>query len=142
VERILEGYQIGPNKTKVAVITFSAGSRLEFDFNRYDTKEAVLEAIKDLAYTDGMCTTIYRALKQARQEVFDARAGDRPDVKNVVIILTDGETNPGTDRHKFPRTKILFLSFSSCTILCSMQVDTTFIVCPWPKPSRERKLMN
>lgn len=97
VERVLEGYQIGPNKTKVAVITFSAGSRLEFDFNRYDTKEAVLRAIRGLSYTDGMCTTIYRALKQARQEVFVAHAGDRPGFKNLVIILTDGETNPGTD---------------------------------------------
>ncbi|XP_062599873.1 collagen alpha-1(XII) chain-like [Saccostrea cucullata] len=108
VERVLERYEIGPNKTKVAVITFSAGSKLEFDFNRYQTKDEVLRAIRSIPYTDGMCTTIYRALKQAREEVFVPKAGDRENVKNLAVILTDGETNPGRyDLFTFPMAKSL-----------------------------------
>nr|XP_022302314.1 collagen alpha-1(XIV) chain-like [Crassostrea virginica] len=95
VEKVLEGYQIGSNRTKVAVITFSAGSRLEFDFNGHNSKDDVIRAIRGLSYTDGMSTTIYRALEQARREVFTPGAGDRPNVKNLAVILTDGETNPG-----------------------------------------------
>lgn len=95
MEKVLEGYQIGSNRTRVAVITFSAGSRLEFDFNRHNSKDDVIRAIRGLPYTDGMSTTIYRALEQARREVFTPGAGDRPNVKNLAVILTDGETNPG-----------------------------------------------
>ena len=94
MEKVLEGYQIGSNRTKVAVITFSAGSRLEFDFNGHNSKDDVIRTIRGLPYTDGMSTTVYRALEQARREVFTPGAGDRPNVKNLAVILTDGETNP------------------------------------------------
>uniref|UniRef100_K1PE28 Collagen alpha-1(XII) chain n=1 Tax=Magallana gigas TaxID=29159 RepID=K1PE28_MAGGI len=108
VERVLEGYEIGTNRTKVAVITFSAGSRLEFDFNRYNTKADVLQGIRNIPYTDGMSTTIYRALEQARREVFVPEAGDRPSFKNLAVILTDGETNPGSfDPYSFLMGKTL-----------------------------------
>lgn len=100
MEKVLDGYEIGTNKTKVAVITFSAGSRLEFDFNRYNTKADVLQGIRSIPYTDGMSTTIYRALEQARREVFVPEAGDRPSFKNLAVILTDGETNPGEKRNR------------------------------------------
>ncbi|XP_061181225.1 collagen alpha-1(XII) chain-like [Saccostrea echinata] len=108
VERVLERYEIGTNKTKVAVITFSAGSKLEFDFNRYNRKDEVLRAIRSIPYTDGLCTTIYRALKQAREEVFVPQAGDRENFKNLAVILTDGETNPGRyDLYTLPKAKSL-----------------------------------
>lgn len=100
MEKVLDGYEIGTNKTKVAVITFSAGSRLEFDFNRYNTKADVLQGIRSIPYTDGMSTTIYRALEQARREVFVPEAGDRPSFKNLAVILTDGETNPGDKKEQ------------------------------------------
>lgn len=33
------------------------------------------------------------ALKQTKQDLFNIRHGDRPDVRNVVIIIADGESN-------------------------------------------------
>lgn len=42
MERVFEGYEIGINRIKVVVIIFSVGSRLEFDFNRYNIKVDVL----------------------------------------------------------------------------------------------------
>ncbi len=57
----------------------------------------MLNAIRSLEYTGGVTHTD-AALNQAISDVL-GQAGDRPDVTNVVIIITDGVPNP-TDRRR------------------------------------------
>lgn len=41
---------IGPEKTRVAVILYSTESKIEFDFDDYDSKDAVMQAIQEIKF--------------------------------------------------------------------------------------------
>ncbi|KAK3106280.1 hypothetical protein FSP39_016752 [Pinctada imbricata] len=76
--------------------------------DKYFNSEEVLRAVKNINYTDGMCTLIYRGLEQARTDIFNTDTGARPDIQDVAIVLTDGETNPGRmDPYSLPYAKTL-----------------------------------
>ncbi|KAK3083543.1 hypothetical protein FSP39_025167 [Pinctada imbricata] len=77
---------------RIAVITFSDNARLEFNLNRYTTRAEVEGALQRVSYVYGSTHTA-EALRMAREQVFTGSGGDRPDVPNVVIIVTDGESN-------------------------------------------------
>ena len=43
----------------------------------------------------GLTTRIDRALRLAQAELFEPENGGRPDVKDILILLTDGTQTPG-----------------------------------------------
>lgn len=63
---------------------------------RYWERESVMAAIDRLEYIAGQTNTS-GALDVSRIFVFNASRGDRPDVTNVAVIITDGRaTDPTT----------------------------------------------
>jgi|SRR6218665_298749 len=63
-----------------------------FDF-RYTSKAELMNAIQNLPYPGGTTDTA-GGLHMMRTQVFSV-AGDRPDVNNTAIIITDGQpTDP------------------------------------------------
>jgi Mg-chelatase subunit ChlD len=63
-------------------------------------KEDVLKAIGAITHSLGDATRTYLALEHTHSVIYKAGNGERPDVLDVIIVLTDGETNPGSyDRH-------------------------------------------
>ena len=73
---VVKGFDIGKDKLRVGMISFSTSTKLVFDFNRYNTKDAVMNAISK-APKEGLSTYTDRALDQARTELFQARSGLR-----------------------------------------------------------------
>ena len=73
---VVKGFDIGKDKVRVGMISFSTSTKLVFDFNRYNTKDAVMNAISK-APKEGLSTYTDRALDQARTELFQARSGLR-----------------------------------------------------------------
>ncbi len=43
-----------------------------------------------LSHVSCICTSLFRL---ARRDVFDENHGDRPDQNNVILLITDGESN-------------------------------------------------
>ena len=60
--------------------------------NRYSTKSEVLNAISKIKYAYGSTNTA-DAIKTMADEMFTRRNGDRPDVENACIVITDGVSN-------------------------------------------------
>ncbi|WAR09789.1 CO6A6-like protein [Mya arenaria] len=80
---------IDSGNTRVAVITYSTRVRVEFYLNSYDSKEELLSAIENIEYVYGDTNTA-DAIKTMRTRSFNKNYGDRVNISNVGVIITDG----------------------------------------------------
>ncbi|XP_064601374.1 collagen alpha-4(VI) chain-like [Liolophura sinensis] len=88
---VVQHFDVGQDNVRVGLITFNFGALVEFNLNQFSTKEEVLQAFDHVqGIHEGTAT--HRALKYAREISFTAENGDRPDIPNVAILLTDGQS--------------------------------------------------
>ncbi|XP_046571266.1 fibrillin-1-like [Haliotis rubra] len=92
VADVVSGANISTDAVQVSVITFSTSSAIDINFDDYSNDAAGLQtAITGLVYARGGGTNTAEALNLAADTVFSAnRRGERPDARNVVIVVTDG----------------------------------------------------
>ena len=90
---VIGAFTIGPDDTRVGAIIFSTEARLAFSLNTFTTKDEIQNAIRNLRYMAGLTNT-REALIQTRLQCFNPTTGDRPDVNNLAIIVTDGTPYP------------------------------------------------
>lgn len=94
VREFVELFEIGLDRTRVALIQYSDQIRHEFDLDQYTDKASVLRAITETQYLTGLTRT-GAAIQHMVQEGFSERRGARPqnnDIARVAIILTDGRS--------------------------------------------------
>ena len=92
IKSIINQLEVAQDRTRVGVITWGDESFLRFPLNKYPAKQDVLQAIDALPFTDGRTNTA-SALKRLHTEMFIPSAGDRSEVPNHALILTDGQSN-------------------------------------------------
>ncbi|XP_035667592.1 CUB and sushi domain-containing protein 3-like [Branchiostoma floridae] len=86
--------------TRIGLVQFSDTNRQEFHLNRYSSKQAVLSAINNISHTSGG-SFIGSAIDYARLISFTAANGNRANVPDGMIVVTDGRTD---DEVEFPST--------------------------------------
>jgi len=80
---------IDSGSTRVGAVTFSSAVGSFFNLDQYTTVAGVQSGISGLVHQkDGTDTA--EALDYVRTNMLISSAGDRPDVPNVVIVMTDG----------------------------------------------------
>ncbi len=89
VNNIIDEFPIGDHGARIGLVTFSTLANLEFPLNRYNTKEQIHGAVRRLPYRDAWTNTA-AALRITRTECFHPLSGDRPQAKNIAIVITDG----------------------------------------------------
>ncbi len=94
---LVNAFTIGPDATRVGAVLFSEQVNLEFTLSTYDTASDISAALLALPYL-GQTTNTPQALIQTRTDCFSAANGDRPDVPNLAIIVTDGVPFPDSRR--------------------------------------------
>ena len=94
---LVGAFSIGPDGTRVGSIVFSEQVRLAFSLDRYTTTQEIQDAIVNLAYM-GQTTNTPEALIQTRLQCFNTATGDRPNIVNLAIIVTDGVPFPDDRR--------------------------------------------
>jgi collagen type VI alpha len=88
-KQAIYGLPIG--QTRVAVITFADNPSISFDLATYTTPAQIRNA---LAFSQaGGVTNTQAAINLAYNTGFTAPRGDRPGVKNVMVVVTDGNSN-------------------------------------------------
>lgn len=80
---------VGKNEVHIGVMQFSSEQRLEFPLGRYVTKGDMLAAIDGMQQMDGGTLT-GQAIAEVSQ-YFDPARGGRPDLRQRLIVITDGE---------------------------------------------------
>ena len=83
---------IDSGNTRVGLVTYATTARTRFDLNSYTTVASVQAAILALDYATGNTDTA-AALAHARTSMLTSVAGDRSNVPNVVVVLTDGQSD-------------------------------------------------
>ena len=94
---LVGAFTVGPEATRVGAIVFSENVNLVFRLDTFSTGSEVERALRNIAYM-GQTTNTPEALIQTRNQCFNPATGDRPDVRNLAIIVTDGLPFPGSRR--------------------------------------------
>jgi len=81
--------------TRVGLIMFANDGQVQWQLYEYSDKNSVLNRIDDLKnrYLGGWTNTP-DALRKMQDDMFQSWNGDRSDVTNLAIVITDGVSNP------------------------------------------------
>ena len=96
LSQIVDRLDIDSSNTRVGVVTFSSKVGNTIDLNAHLSVARLQSAIMSLSYTAGTTNTA-AALAYVRTKMLTAAAGDRTNVPNVVIVLTDGASDNVAD---------------------------------------------
>ena len=90
---------IGPNATHAAFILFAENAEVlnTFADSEYYSNENVQHLIEGIPVKLGSRSYIDRALKAAADKLYTVQGGNRPDFPNLLILMTDGKTNPASE---------------------------------------------
>ncbi|KAK3083413.1 hypothetical protein FSP39_021982 [Pinctada imbricata] len=86
---------------RVGMVSFSTAVTVEFQLKSFSTRKDVFDEIDKGFLREGSTNTA-DALKVVHQNVFTEENGDRPNVKNIAILITDGVSimNPRRTIHE------------------------------------------
>uniref|UniRef100_A0A673FNT5 Collagen alpha-1(XII) chain n=1 Tax=Sinocyclocheilus rhinocerous TaxID=307959 RepID=A0A673FNT5_9TELE len=84
-------FDIGEDKTRVAIVQYSSDTKTEFNLNQYYRRPDVLRAIKNLPYKGGNTMT-GDAMDYLVKNTFTVTAGARKGFPKVAMIITDGKS--------------------------------------------------
>ncbi|XP_077414909.1 collagen alpha-3(VI) chain-like isoform X2 [Vanacampus margaritifer] len=92
LENLVQGFMVDINQIRVGLVQFSSQPRLEFNLTTHMTREAVVDAIRNLTFVGGG-TDIASALTFVLENSFTAEFGSRANVPKVLILITDGQSS-------------------------------------------------
>lgn len=92
VNKVISHFNVSQNDTRVGMIQFSTYSENRFYLNTYDSNEDVYARVLNSVFNGGMTNTA-DALLQANVFQYTEGQGDRSDVLNIVVLITDGKPN-------------------------------------------------
>ncbi|CAH1797581.1 unnamed protein product [Owenia fusiformis] len=95
VNRMVKVFPIKPGFTQVGGLVFSKNIEHVAYLNEFDMRRKVLERFANYPITMKPCgTSTFAALEMARTVYFTEQNGRRPNKKGVLLVITDGFTNP------------------------------------------------
>jgi len=92
VVSIVDALDVRQEAVRVGMVTFSLTARHEFYLNTFYDKEEMKAKIRSTPYM-GAFTNTQEGLEYIKEGQFISGRGDRPSVPNVVVVITDGESN-------------------------------------------------
>jgi len=90
VNGLISTFDIKSGNTRVGVVVYSDGVEEIIYFQSYGSARSLSRKVVDLTYRGGGLTDTDDALRFVRTVMLTERRYDRPDVPNVVIVLTHG----------------------------------------------------
>ncbi|ELU06074.1 hypothetical protein CAPTEDRAFT_48444, partial [Capitella teleta] len=80
---------IGGRGVQIGVLSYGTRAYVQFHMNEFDTKQELFNAIDKIEWKDQETNTSGGIITM-RSEMFTEQNGDRKDVPNIGIVLTDG----------------------------------------------------
>lgn len=92
VASVVENMYISESGVHVAIILFSAKAEISIKLNSHYRKSDILDAIYRLPFQEGSGTNTTGALLTMMNEVYTQRMGNRLHVRDIAIVMTDGQS--------------------------------------------------
>ena len=105
VKNVISQIDITNGSSRVGVFTFSNDAKLEFGLKTYNTNEDIIKAIDAIPQYFGNTNTA-AALRAVTRQGFTKTGGDRENIPNVAVLITDGIANVDIDQ-TLPESKIV-----------------------------------
>lgn len=92
--KVIDPLDIGQNKVRIAVVQQSEQPYANFYLNTYQTKDEVMQAVRDLALIGGRSLNTGFSLKFMKETIFSKRYGSRAEdmVPQFLIVLSGGRS--------------------------------------------------
>lgn len=97
VRIFLSDADIDNGNVRVGILIYSTEAYIQFHLNKYTSRVDIYNAIDDIPYRHGSTNTA-DALETMRTNLFTPANGDRSDVENIAIVITDGISNINSKR--------------------------------------------
>ncbi|XP_033848470.3 collagen alpha-1(XIV) chain-like isoform X1 [Acipenser ruthenus] len=91
LENLVSAFSVGSDRTRVGLAQYSGDPRIEWHLNAFNSKENVIDAVKNLPYKGGNTLTGL-ALTYILENSYNPESGARPGVPKIGILITDGKS--------------------------------------------------
>lgn len=95
VKDLARSLTVSSDGVNIGIITFSYYALLTTKLSDHKDTESFVKQVDKIPFMNSQ-TYIDRALDSARSQLFTEKNGDRKDVPNIFILLTDGKQTRGT----------------------------------------------
>jgi len=109
LSQLVSRLNISSGHTRVGLVTFSSDVGTTINLDAHSSVDSLRSAISSLSYARGSTDTA-AALAYVRTRMLTSAAGDRSNVSNVVVLLTDG----GSDDPTATRVSSVAIEFIAC----------------------------
>ncbi|CAH2249364.1 vitrin isoform X1 [Pelobates cultripes] len=101
IANITSEFEISDTDTRIGAVQYTYEQRLEFGFDKYSTKQDLVNAIMRIGYWSGGTST-GAAITYASQQLFSK---SKPNKRKIMIVITDGRSYddvrvPATTAHR------------------------------------------
>ena len=93
LSQIISRLNIDNGNARVGLVTFATSVGTVFNLTDHSSVASLQSAISSLSYTGGDTTNTATALDYVRTRMLTEAAGDRDNVHNIVVLITDGRSN-------------------------------------------------
>jgi len=118
MSQLVSRLDINSGNTRVGLVTFSSAVGTTINLDAHSSIRSLQSAISSLTYAAGGTNTV-AALAYVRTTMLTSAAGDRSNVPNVVVVLTDGRSG---------NTRATQVSSVGYNIYCILVATFTFNV--------------
>lgn len=96
--KIIEPLDVRSDAVRVALALYTRDPQIKFYLNSYDSKAAVLDAVKGLTYPGGDESRLGAALEDVAKNLFSETAGGRAEdgVPQMLVVITAGSSDDDT----------------------------------------------
>lgn len=99
VTDMIKIFDIGPSGTRIGLVMYSDRAVSKFYLNTFGFMDQVVDAVVALeGQFMGGQTNTSGGLRVMLEDQFNRFNGDRPDIKNIAVVITDGESNVDRQR--------------------------------------------
>ncbi|KJH53130.1 von Willebrand factor type A domain protein [Dictyocaulus viviparus] len=109
---------IGPDGTQVSLVQYNTEPYLEFSLRKHNCKQWLINDIADTEYMQGGNMS-NKAVEKVSRFAFTKNRGDRPEAENVLVIITDGQSE---DRVQEP-VEIAKKNSLTVLVIATLEVD-------------------
>ncbi|XP_059165052.1 uncharacterized protein LOC131947771 [Physella acuta] len=88
---------IDNGNVRVGAVVFSDADYIQFHLDKHKTKAELFQAISAIPYISGWTNTA-DGLRTMRTTMFSLEHGDRPNITNIAVVITDGQSNRNSER--------------------------------------------